>query len=484
MLLNIFLRIKFEINQQMEHSTSSDKAKNNSVVTEIDTQKNKKKALKASIFVIFGYGLSQVIRLAGNLILTRLLIPEYFGIIALAQVFFTGLSLFSDIGLEPGVIRSKRSDDPVFLNTAWTLQVIRGPILWFLSILIAYPISLFYNEPILVFLIPVISFRSVIEGFRSTSIYILNKNLYQGLLTLIELVSQTVGLIVIVVVALFTRSIWALAIGGLVNQIVRTVWSHMLNKDAKHRFLLEKESVKELISFGKWIFFSTAMMFLATQADRLILGKLFTLSFFGIYNIAVIFAEVSKQVVNRLSGKVIFPYLSHFKDYSSRFFKKELSKHRKMFLFPMAVFVGVLTVFGDRIIIFLYDPRYEQAAWILPLLAIGMWPLILTATIDRTLLVVGKPKYIAYGNMLKFFYMLLFVPFFYRLWGTFGAVLAVSLNDVPFYFSVAVGLIREKLSLFRQDILATLFLLLVLFLCMFIRIIFGLEFTGLSVFNG
>jgi len=78
----------------------------------------KKKAIKGAAFVLAGYGLSQALRLGGNLILTRLLVPELFGIMALARAFITGLLFFSDIGLRPSIIRSPRGDDPVFLNTA------------------------------------------------------------------------------------------------------------------------------------------------------------------------------------------------------------------------------------------------------------------------------------------------------------------------------------------------------------------------------
>ena len=86
----------------------------------------KKQAVRGTIWTVFGYGSSQVLRFGGNLILTRLLVPDLFGLMALVQIFIRGLSLFSDIGIRPSIIRSDRGDDPIFLNTAWTIQVIRG----------------------------------------------------------------------------------------------------------------------------------------------------------------------------------------------------------------------------------------------------------------------------------------------------------------------------------------------------------------------
>ncbi len=67
-----------------------------------------KKAIKQSFWVVIGFGGSQFLRLISNLILTRLLIPELFGLMALVNTFIMGLYLFSDIGIRPSIIRSSR----------------------------------------------------------------------------------------------------------------------------------------------------------------------------------------------------------------------------------------------------------------------------------------------------------------------------------------------------------------------------------------
>jgi len=88
----------------------------------------------ASVWVLAGFGASQVIRLGSSLIMTRLLMPEMFGVMAIANIFLVGLALFSDLGLRQNIIQSKRGDDPLFLNTVWTIQILRGAVLWALTI--------------------------------------------------------------------------------------------------------------------------------------------------------------------------------------------------------------------------------------------------------------------------------------------------------------------------------------------------------------
>src|ERR1700677_1936056 len=83
-------------------------------------------AIRATFWTVMEYGCSMALRVVNSLVLTRLLMPESFGLMALVMTLIVGISMMSDIGLGPSVIRSQRGDDPVLLNTVWTLQVLRG----------------------------------------------------------------------------------------------------------------------------------------------------------------------------------------------------------------------------------------------------------------------------------------------------------------------------------------------------------------------
>lgn len=437
-----------------------------------------RKAVEAASFVILGFGLSQAIRLAGNIVLTRLLAPEVFGVITIARVFYLGLGLFSDVGLEPAIIRSRRSDDPVFLDTAWTIQIIRSVILAALSAAIAYPVSLLYKEPSLFLIIPAIGLTSVPDGCRSTSLTMLGKELQQKKLTYMELAVQIASLLFTVGAALLIKNIWALMVGDLVGAVMRTVWSHAINRRRPNRLAIEREALGELLTFGKWILVSTAMMFLATQADRFILGKLFSMSWFGVYSVALNLAELPKQVIGRLNEKVIYPLITKYLHLSHEELREKMRRPRWRLLLALALLLSCFGCFGDLAIYILYDERYRAAAWILPMLAFGMWPLMLLSTIEGSLLAIGRPKYSAAGNFAKFLYMVTILPLSYRIGGEMGAVLAIALNDLPSYAVINVGLARERLSLFRQDLALTACLLASSGLLLGLRVLLGLGTPG------
>lgn len=445
----------------------------------------KKKAIRGTAWTIIGYGGSQSLRLVSNLILTRLLVPEVFGLMALVQTFQAGLSLFSDIGIRPSIIQNKRGDDPTFLNTAWTLQVIRGFWIWFGCTVIAWPVSRFYDDPRFLWLLPIVALNSIFQGFQSTALATLNRKMDLGKLTIFEFQMQIVSLTVMIVLAWFNRSIWAIVGGMLVGAFVKMLWSHRLVPDHCDRLAWDKDAFKELISFGKWIFISTAMTFLAAQADRLILGKLFTFEMLGIYTVAFTFADLPRQVIQRISAQVMFPVISQYAHLPREALRAKILPKRWLLMVGMALGLTFLICFGDLIILILYDDRYKQGAWMLPILALGLWPLMLSMTIDKALFAIGNPRFVALGNVCKFVYMLTLLPLAFAKMGVLGAVVAIAFNDIPFYTPVIYGLWQEKLSLIWQDIQLTVMLVGLITIVLLCRYFlgFGLPIDNYSFYN-
>ena len=142
-----------------------------------------RRALRGSLWTVLGFGGAQGLRLASNLILTRLLFPEVFGVMALIMVVIQGLNNFSDVGVGPAIMQSRRGDDRDFLNTAFTMQAVRGLVLWLACIALAAPIARFYGTPELAWYLPVAGFISVINGLLTTRMEQANRHLQRGMLT-------------------------------------------------------------------------------------------------------------------------------------------------------------------------------------------------------------------------------------------------------------------------------------------------------------
>src|SRR6266498_2298504 len=115
------------------------------------------KLARGSLWALLGHESGQLLRLAGNLVLWRLLYAEAFGLMAIVNVFMQGLAMFSDVGIGPSIIQHERGDEDRYLNTAWTIQVARGLCLFAVATVTAVPVARFYGQPELASLIPVVS---------------------------------------------------------------------------------------------------------------------------------------------------------------------------------------------------------------------------------------------------------------------------------------------------------------------------------------
>ena len=349
----------------------------------------KTRAINSGLWSIGGHGAQQVLRLGSNLVLTRLLFPEVFGLMALVQAVLMGINMFSDIGLNAGVIRSKHGDEERFLNTAWTIQVIRGVGLWIITCIAALPAARFYEQAELMWLLPAVGLSSIAGGLSSTSLLTLKRDISIKPLIVINLASQLISLGVMVVLAIVYRSVWALVVGGIVRASLNAALSYRLPALYHPRFVLNRPAALELIRFGRWLFVGTALTFLLQQGDRLVLGKVVPIDVLGIYGIATFWSRASLDALLNLNGQVLFPVYSKMNNEDPSRFRPRLFRAR---LYLLAVFLPILcllVVFGRPIVGLLYDDRYIEAGWMLQILAAGSIGSVISATTGGVLLAVG-----------------------------------------------------------------------------------------------
>ncbi len=412
-------------------------------------------ALRASAWTIGGFGFKQVLRLGSNLILTRLLVPEVFGLMLVVNVVLNGLRMFSELGIGLSIIRDRRGDDPAYLRTAWTLQVLRGAGLCLVASLLAYPLSRIYGEGVFLLLVPVASLGAVVSGFDSTALYTLNRRLALGRLTVLDLGTRGLGDGLKIVVAFFNPTVWALVVGALAESVCRTIGSHFLDRSHRDGFGWDRDALRSLVKFGQWIFLNTALVFLAMNSDKLILGKLLSVKTLGVLSIAIMFTEMPMGLLGQLRVKVIFPAISHWTTLPRAELRGKLLRARRPAILIAALGLAAYVSLGDMVIRFLYRTDYWDAAWMLPILAVGLWPRVLMATIAPALLSVGRPQYHPIGTGARLLVIVVGVPAGYYLGGTVGALIAVALGDLPNYLAITVGLWREHLQGSAQDLAAT-----------------------------
>lgn len=412
---------------------------------------SKKQVKSGVLWITAGFGATQVLRFGSSIALAALLDPRAFGLLALTFVFITALHLFSDLGIRVSIIQNPRGNEQVFLDTAWTIQVIRGFLIWLGTVALAWPAAFWRPkpEPDLLWLLPVIGLTAIIEGFISTNMHLLYRHLHQKKAALIDIVSTAAGIAVMLVWARFHPGLAALAAGPLVNSSVQLLLSYMLPGPRNH-LRRDREAAREIVHFGRWIFLSTFFTFLADQSDRVVIG-MFSMTILGVYHLANQIAMVPYALIGAVARQVVMPLYSRMID-AGHDIPDALRMVQVHIGAITALMIAGLIAVGPTLIRCLYDQRYQDATWILPLLSIMVMVQIFDNTASCLLLARGQSRAYAFSNATKVVCLVLFMPLGAWLDGVRGLIIALIIGEVGRYVYTGLVLRRDGFSIFRRDI--------------------------------
>lgn len=418
-------------------------------------------ALRGTAITLGGTAGQQFLRLVSNLILTRLLFPEAFGMMALIQSFTAGLQMFSDIGLRPSIIQNKRGEDPDFLNTAWTLQIIRGVLLWLAACLLAWPLSVFYEEPLILWLLPVVGLNALITGFNSTKPLVANRNLRLGRQTLIAFASQIAGLVAMIGMALIWPSVWSLVVGGLVSCLIGVWANHHFMPGMNNRLRWEPEAVRELLGFGQFIFLSTLATYFVGQGDKLFMGRVVSLSDLGIYNIGLFLALFPGMLGGMVATRVLFPLYRQLPPSGGARNMSKIRRARNLITGGQMIIYAGLALVGIPLVDLLYDDRYVAAGPMLLILALSQLPGAVLVGNSRLLLAEGDSRSFAHLEIFRGFLKIGLLIGLFWLWGVFGVLITSLFMFMATYPLQQYYLARYKGTDLPRDAAFILFSLLV-----------------------
>ncbi len=379
----------------------------------------------------------QLLRLISNLILTRLLAPEMFGVMAIANTLVVGAQMLTDAGLQAKLIQSERADDERFINTVWTLSVLRGPLVSGVLLLATGGLYLaaragyfdetsVYANPELPLILATLSLVPMIDSFLSTKVPLAQRNLEMSAIVRIRLISQVLGILVMIGVAVTTGSIWALVLGSVVSSVANVYQSHRSLPGLSNRFLLDREHASHVFSFSRWIFLSSMVSFLANNADRLVLGAWLVPAVMGQYAIAVFLIEAVRQVVAGLANKIALPIFSEVARSDPEGVKEAFYRTRRPFDLVTGFGAGGLLASGEVIIQLLYDDRYQLAGLFLQILGLGLI-MVRYQLAGQLFLAMNKARVMSIAPACRTVGLFVAVPWAAETYGIEAAVMAVTI---------------------------------------------------------
>jgi O-antigen/teichoic acid export membrane protein len=401
-------------------------------------------AIRGSVWTLGGYGGVTLIRMIRSMIMTRLLFPEVYGLMTLVWAVLYGLQMFADTGIGTSIVRDPRGDDPDFLNTAFTTNVLRGVLLWVLSCVIAYPIATFYHQPSLAQLLPATGLTALVHGFVSTSIYGRRRHMDFRRLAIMDISNESVTFVVLVIWAYYSRDVWALVAGAVAGQVFLVAASHAYLPGIRNRFRWDRTALATFMGFGKWIYFSSAVYFLSTQSDRFLLGHYLDMAHLGIYGTATVLSGAVQAVVLKINSDVLYPAYSRVVQEGAGRLRQVALRTRLAVDAGMILPIGALTILGSQIVALLYDTRYRDAGWMLQILSVRLLLIATLTNSESCLIALGHPKYSLVQNICRTIAMVVAIPLGWSWFGVKGVICAIALSELPPLIVIWSGMIKHR----------------------------------------
>jgi len=434
-----------------------------------------KRALRGGGMTVFGFGFSQIIRFCSNLIMTRFLVPDAFGLVAMAMTLQFLLFMVSDIGINASVIRGRSADNPDFVATAWVTQMLRGALLAIALILVAgliflgsnfglFPEASVFNDWRLPLFVLAVALTSLVDGLRSMKLALCQRDIKLGRMILVEIGSQIISFILMLAAVMNGFGAWSFIVGMLALSIGITAGSYLFIQGPQDRFLFKKEYFKEIFHFGKWLMLSSITGFLLMRGDQFIFGAIMDRTQFGLYTIAMLWITVAITLYEKIMIQVAytsFSELNRSAPAQAKIFYQNFRLGLDVVCF--AVFIGIMLL-ADIFFNTIYPENYGDVSYYVKLLSI----IILLLPYRLLLQVI-----LASGSSLNVFVTLISpaimivvgTPMIYWLFGIKAAIIFSTLAFIP-AIPVAWYFVRNifPISIVRELPMASIALIAVLFL--------------------
>ncbi|MEP6501864.1 MAG: oligosaccharide flippase family protein [Betaproteobacteria bacterium] len=391
------------------------------------------RVMRAGSLTLVGNIASQVLRFGSNLVLTRLLFPEAFGLMAIAQSILTAAALVSDVGLQQSVVRSARGHEPGFLNTIWTLQIAKGAVILAIMSLGAVFAARGYGQPMLLELMPALGVASLINGFASTNVALVNRQIEAGRLTLVELGSQVVGIAVMLGWAAVSPTPWALVGGNLATALSRSAATHLMLSGPGNALGWDRSVVQEVWKFGGWVMLSSTVTFLAGEGRNLLNAALVDARTVGLLVLSTTLAFVVWNAIQQISGRVLYPAYAEVWRERPHHLPSVVQRSRRWQLLGGCGVAALFALTGDRLVGVFYDARYREAGIFLQIQAVGTMFSFLNASYSGVLWAVGRP---GLGTILLAIQVLIVTCLIFvghALGGALGLVTAAAFTGILMY---------------------------------------------------
>jgi len=387
----------------------------------------KQKVLRSGLWLVLGSMILRLMELLRSIILARLLLPDVFGVMGIVNLLRQGIQQFSQTSFGDAIIYRK-SEIEESINTAWVLNIIRGLLLCLLLFSISPLIASFYGEDILNIGLKILGVVFILDSLNNPNMILFRKNLNLRKNTILNLSTNLLGIVIVIVLAYYLRNVWALLIGIVFTGFSQMGLSYWI-AGKMPKFSFHPKLAWELFHYGKYITGLGILVFLTIRLDDMLIGKVLGMKELGFYINAYFFANLPATHITSVLSQLVFPSYSHYNQDQEKLNRLFLKVFRVVSIVTIPASFGILALSDEIASVLLGEIWRPMIPALKILVFFGLFRAVAACT-GPLLNAMGKPKIVFW---ILFWKLIVIATIIYPLtsrYGISGTAIAVTLPMV------------------------------------------------------
>jgi len=415
-----------------------------------------RKVTKGALWVTVSGICSRGLGIISSIILARLLLPSDYGLLAIATAIVSMMQGLTITGFGSALIQKQEKTEE-FLNTAWTFELAKYFILFFILFFLAPLFALFFKEPAAIAVLRVISFSLIFQGLRNVGIIYFRKKLDFKRQFIFNIVPQIIYIIVVIPLAFILRNVWALVWASVVRGLAVCAISYIMHH-YRPRLDFNINKAKELFNFGKWILGQSIIVIISNQGITMFVGKFLGIPVLGFYNRAGAFSTALFQNLTGIIWQVGYPAYSQLQKVTARLKRAYLLTLKLLTFFFLLMAGGLLILSWDFTHLFLTD-KWISIVPVIQILCLRAMIGCITTPAGIMFQAVGRPSI---GTKISAAGVIILAITIYPLslkWGITGTAVSILLSTLitlPVHCSMAIKIVKCSGREFIRPILLAL----------------------------
>lgn len=309
---------------------------------------------------------TQLVSWASTIVVARILVPSDYGLLTMATVFVGLVAMLSEFGIGSSVI-TLRELPATELHQLNGLSVLMGLGGTLLSVLMAYPLSLFFRAPALVFVLPAIGLTFVSASLATVPAALLRREREFRILAMIDVSRGLATPAVTLSLALMGFRYWSLVIGSVVGSSVATIMT--LHARREGIVWPRLRGLAHVLPFSRDVLIARLAWVVYQDGDFAVAGRRLSQDGVGGYSLAWTIASSPIEKVSNVLSDVTPTLFSAVQDDRPALKRYYLNLTEIVCLVTFPVAAGLSLVSHDLVAVLL-GPKWSAAAGPMALLAL------------------------------------------------------------------------------------------------------------------